>query len=243
MRGQGLNDLPRCELERRSSHHKGIFFEVPGLVSRMDEARIALYFWLASIHPIARIIQLVRIRDLIFENFGARFRSSTLYLRIGTGPLRWLAWWGRETVRHRPRNSPRSLAYRTRRVRRSRLGARRQRMSSFSDGHGAQERRGAGRAIATAIEPHHMGLCSGFINEDKMLRLQMRLQAPHSSRAVAISARSCSAARNDFFECQPEMTQPFPRATDADLHLVLCHEPGLQFSSSAVQQASRRLRP
>jgi hypothetical protein len=24
-----LNDLPRCELERRSSHHKGIFFEVP----------------------------------------------------------------------------------------------------------------------------------------------------------------------------------------------------------------------
>ena len=29
MRGQGLNDLPRCELERRSSHHKGIFFEVP----------------------------------------------------------------------------------------------------------------------------------------------------------------------------------------------------------------------
>ena len=26
MRGQGLNDLPRCELERRSSHHKGIFF-------------------------------------------------------------------------------------------------------------------------------------------------------------------------------------------------------------------------
>jgi hypothetical protein len=29
MKGQGLNDLPRCELERRSSHHKGIFFEVP----------------------------------------------------------------------------------------------------------------------------------------------------------------------------------------------------------------------
>ena len=26
MRGQRLNDLPRCELERRSSHHKGIFF-------------------------------------------------------------------------------------------------------------------------------------------------------------------------------------------------------------------------
>ena len=29
MRGQGLNDLARCELERQSSHHKGIFFEVP----------------------------------------------------------------------------------------------------------------------------------------------------------------------------------------------------------------------
>jgi len=25
----GLNDLPCCELERRSSNHKGIFFEVP----------------------------------------------------------------------------------------------------------------------------------------------------------------------------------------------------------------------
>jgi len=33
MKGQGLNDLPRCELERRSSHHKGIFFEVPNLRS------------------------------------------------------------------------------------------------------------------------------------------------------------------------------------------------------------------
>src|ERR1700693_5031017 len=29
MKGQGLNDLPRCELERRSSHHKVIFFELP----------------------------------------------------------------------------------------------------------------------------------------------------------------------------------------------------------------------
>jgi hypothetical protein len=29
MKGQGLNDLPRCELERRSSHYTGIFFEVP----------------------------------------------------------------------------------------------------------------------------------------------------------------------------------------------------------------------
>jgi multidrug resistance efflux pump len=28
MRGQGLNDLPYRELERRSSHHRGIFFEV-----------------------------------------------------------------------------------------------------------------------------------------------------------------------------------------------------------------------
>jgi hypothetical protein len=35
MKGQGLNDLPRCELERRSSHHKGIFFEVPLFVNRL----------------------------------------------------------------------------------------------------------------------------------------------------------------------------------------------------------------
>ena len=28
---------------------------------------------------------------MIFENFGGRSRSSTLYLRIGTVPLRWQA--------------------------------------------------------------------------------------------------------------------------------------------------------
>ncbi len=28
---------------------------------------------------------------MLFENFGARFRSSKPYLRIGTVPLRWLA--------------------------------------------------------------------------------------------------------------------------------------------------------
>jgi hypothetical protein len=36
MKGQGLNDLPRCELERRSSHHKGIFFEVPFSISMRE---------------------------------------------------------------------------------------------------------------------------------------------------------------------------------------------------------------
>jgi hypothetical protein len=36
MKGQGLNDLPHCELERRSSHHKGIFFEVPYDMSPPD---------------------------------------------------------------------------------------------------------------------------------------------------------------------------------------------------------------
>jgi hypothetical protein len=39
MRGQGLNDLPCCDLERRSSHHKGIFFEV---LSKIKRARVAL---------------------------------------------------------------------------------------------------------------------------------------------------------------------------------------------------------
>jgi hypothetical protein len=29
VRRQGLNDPPRRDLERRSSRHKGIFFEVP----------------------------------------------------------------------------------------------------------------------------------------------------------------------------------------------------------------------
>jgi hypothetical protein len=40
MRGQGLNDLPCCDLERRSSHHKGIFFEVPKFIMRKSSARI-----------------------------------------------------------------------------------------------------------------------------------------------------------------------------------------------------------
>ena len=43
MKGQGLNDLPHCELERRSSHHKGIFFEVPNtrISPTMAEAPVA----------------------------------------------------------------------------------------------------------------------------------------------------------------------------------------------------------
>jgi len=39
MKGQGLNDLPRCELERRSSHHKGIFFEVPSYLTECGFVR------------------------------------------------------------------------------------------------------------------------------------------------------------------------------------------------------------
>ena len=30
-----MNDLPRCELERRSSQHKGIFFEVAVICSKV----------------------------------------------------------------------------------------------------------------------------------------------------------------------------------------------------------------
>ena len=33
----------------------------------------------------------------------------------------------------------------------------------------------AAPARGAAIEPHHIGLCSGFINEDKMLRVQIGL--------------------------------------------------------------------
>jgi hypothetical protein len=39
MRGQGLNDLPRCKLERWSSHHKEIFFEVPNYIIDIDLRR------------------------------------------------------------------------------------------------------------------------------------------------------------------------------------------------------------
>ena len=51
MRGQGLNDLPRCELERRSSHHKGIFFEVPNsllLKRHLTPNAAHMMMWTAS---------------------------------------------------------------------------------------------------------------------------------------------------------------------------------------------------
>jgi hypothetical protein len=37
-----------------------------------------------------------------------------------------------------------------------------------------------------------------------------------------------------FFERQPELPQPFPKATDADLQIMLRHEPGLQFGERRV---------
>ncbi len=37
-----------------------------------------------------------------------------------------------------------------------------------------------------------------------------------------------------FFERQPELPQPFPQAADADLEIVLRHEPGLQFGKRRV---------
>jgi hypothetical protein len=49
------------------------------------------------------------------------------------------------------------------------------------------------------IKPHHIGLCSRFINEDKMFRVQIGLANPPFLARLAISARFCSTARNDFF--------------------------------------------
>ena len=57
MRGQGLNDLPRCELERRSSHHKGIFFEVPLSYMQYNDARTHLS--LNKDAPVPRAVQAV----------------------------------------------------------------------------------------------------------------------------------------------------------------------------------------
>ena len=37
-----------------------------------------------------------------------------------------------------------------------------------------------------------------------------------------------------FFERQSEFPQPFPKAADADLEIVLRHEPGLQFGKRRV---------
>ncbi len=54
------------------------------------------------------------------------------------------------------------------------------------------------------------------------------------SGALATSARSCSAARNDFFERQPEAPQPLPKATYADVHGAFCEKPGLQFGERRV---------
>ena len=37
-----------------------------------------------------------------------------------------------------------------------------------------------------------------------------------------------------FFERQTELTQPFPKAADADLHIMFRHEPGLQLGKRRV---------
>jgi len=51
MRGQGLNDLPRCELERQSSHHKEIFFEVP-----ISDFEVVLGPWAPAQHTAGRTL-------------------------------------------------------------------------------------------------------------------------------------------------------------------------------------------
>src|SRR6516162_6736568 len=50
----------------------------------------------------------------------------------------------------------------------------------------------------------------------------------HSSRALATSGRSCSAARSDFFERELEKLKPVPQAADANLDPSLSRKPLLQ---------------
>jgi Transposase len=59
MRGQELNDLPRCELERQSSHHKGIFFEVPLYIkAQKNDDRDAEGISEAATRPTMRFVEL-----------------------------------------------------------------------------------------------------------------------------------------------------------------------------------------
>ena len=37
-----------------------------------------------------------------------------------------------------------------------------------------------------------------------------------------------------FFECQTELPQSFPQASNANLHIVFRHEPGLQFGKRRI---------
>src|ERR1700704_5458025 len=85
-----------------------------------------------------------------------------------------------------------------------------------------------------AIEPDHICLCSRFIKEDKTFRVHR----------VGSSATPCGLRRYrrglvqrramTFFERQPEMPQPFPKATGADLRGMLRDKPGLQLGKRRI---------
>jgi hypothetical protein len=56
-----MNDLPRCELERRSSQHKGIFFEVPVICSGNGDGSEPIDFagcltWRAQSPPLRKLL-------------------------------------------------------------------------------------------------------------------------------------------------------------------------------------------
>ena len=77
MKGQGLNDLPRCELERRSSHHKGIFFEVPYrriAISLILMARIGVFDMIVGYARTSTVEQVAgfeaQVREL--QSIGAK---------------------------------------------------------------------------------------------------------------------------------------------------------------------------
>ena len=56
----------------------------------------------------------------------------------------------------------------------------------------------AAPARGAAIEPHHTGLCSGFINEDKMLRVQIGLaRTPLLARLGDIGAATAQLDKTE----------------------------------------------
>ena len=93
-------------------------------------------------------------------------------------------------------------------------------------------------ARRASIKPRQIGLCSRFINEDKIFGVQIGLACTPFVAGPGRYPRGLVRRRAmTFFERQSGLPQPFPEATDADLHIVFRvfrHEPGLQFGKRRI---------
>src|SRR5438034_938776 len=86
-----------------------------------------------------------------------------------------------------------------------------------------------------AIEPDHICLCSRFITEDKTFGVSDRVGSSATPCGLRRYRRGLVQRRAmTFFERQPEMPQPFPKATGGDLRVMLGDKPGLQLGKRRI---------